>query len=169
MTSSLSQKLICRVFCIWTIGGKRLFSIMSHREGAEPCADASPQGFKSKLLINHGLAVEKNVCGARVRAGHAPARCAIIVVVCRQWTKCRQPGKLCFIEFFCKKPLTYESNFRIFYIELVTRWSVRHHVIHTSVNQAASRVSSPPFPGGLFFNYCILSRIIAFVDEHGHN
>ena len=67
-----------------SIGGKRLFLVMSHREGAEPCADASPQGFKNKLSISYGLDVERNVCGASGRTGHAPARCAIIMVVYRQ-------------------------------------------------------------------------------------
>jgi len=65
-------------------GGKRLLLMMLHREGAEPCADASPQGYKSKRIWTYGLAVEKNVCGARVRTGHAPARCTIIIIVYRQ-------------------------------------------------------------------------------------
>jgi len=69
---------------IWSIGGKRLFPVMLHRAGAEPCADASPQGFKNKLSISYGLAVEKNVCGASVRTGHAPTRCAFRISVCRK-------------------------------------------------------------------------------------
>ena len=66
------------------IDGKRLFTVMPHREGALPCADASPQGFIMKITINYGLDVEINVCGASGRMGHAPARCAIIIDVCRQ-------------------------------------------------------------------------------------